>query len=142
MTKNGKKNSSSIELAETIKSRKSTLLVGAVFTALAAWNVHRGRITLAECLGTAGILLLLMGAFLPAASRRFYAWWMMLASVLSYVNTRILLTVMYMVAMVPFGFFVRLFGHDPLQRRAPAGESYWIPRAITRQTREGFEKSF
>jgi hypothetical protein len=142
MTKNGKKNSSSTELLETTKARKSTLLVGVVFAALGAWNVHRGRMTLAECLGAAGVVLLLMGAFLPAASKRFYAWWMLLAAGLGYVNTRILLTLVYILAMAPFGFVMRLFGHDPMKRRSPAGASYWIPRAMTRQTAEGFEKSF
>lgn len=142
MTRNGRKNSNSIDVMETAKARKSTLLVGTVFAALAAWNIHRGRITLAEWLGGAGVVLLIVGAFLPAAARRFYKVWMMVGAALGFVNSRIVLSVFYYLIVTPCGCFSRLAGRDPLKRRKSKLETYWVSRSTTRQTTEGFERAF
>ena len=65
-----------------------------------------------------------------------------LAEGLAYVNSRVLLTLMYYVGVTPYGLVSRLAGRDPLRRRAPRGESYWVERKRTRQERERFERLF
>ncbi len=65
-----------------------------------------------------------------------------LAAALGYVNSRVLLTLMYYLVFTPYGLVSRLSGRDPLRRRAGAGESYWVERKRTRQAREGFERLF
>jgi hypothetical protein len=62
--------------------------------------------------------------------------------VLGYVNSRVLLTLMYYGVFTPYRLFSRLFGRDPLRRRGPAQESYWVERKRTRQEREQFERLF
>ena len=88
------------------------------------------------------IVLALVGLLLPAAARAFHDAWMRLASALGYVNSRVLLTLMYYLVLTPYGFIMRLAGRDPLRRRGKRGESYWIGRKTTRQTREQFERLF
>ncbi len=67
---------------------------------------------------------------------------MTLAAALGYVNSRVLLTVLFYLVFAPYGFVSRLVKRDPLRRRGGRGESYWTPRKQTRQAREGFERLF
>ena len=124
------------------QARKTALLVAGVLLALAAWNFYRGRMTVVVVLGSIGVALLLMGLLLPSVARRFHIVWMKFAAILGYINSRILITLMFYGLITPFGFLSRLFGRDTLNRRAQARESYWIPRETTRQTKAGFERQF
>ncbi len=56
--------------------------------------------------------------------------WMLLASGLLWVNTRILLGLVFYVMLTPLGLVSRLFGQDPLERRFDRNAStYWARRA-------------
>ena len=124
------------------QARKSALLVAAVLLSVAAWNLYRGRTTVVVIFGTLGGVLLVVGLLIPPAARVFHTSWMGLAALLGHVNSRVLLTLMYYVAVTPYGLVSRLVGRDPLRRRAPRGESYWVERKRTRQERERFERLF
>jgi hypothetical protein len=128
--------------ATDAQARKTALLVGGVLLAIAAWNLYRGRMVIVAVFGVVGASLLVVGLLLPAVARVFHTAWMRFASALGYVNSRVLLTLMYYLVLTPYGFAMRLAGRDPLKRRAKPGESYWIPRKTTRQTREQFERLF
>lgn len=124
------------------QARKTALLVAVVLLAIAAWNVYRGRNIVVAVLGGAGLLLLMIGLWLPAAARRFHVFWMKIAVFLGHVNSRILLTLIYYGAFTPYGLISRLVGRDTLKRRGAALNSYWIERKTTRQSTEGFERLF
>lgn len=124
------------------QARKSALLVAAVLLGIAAWNLYRGRPTVVAVLGSLGAALVLAGLFVPAAARAFHVAWMRFAVVLGHVNSRVLLTLVYYLVVTPYGVVSRLVRRDPLRRRAPRGESYWVERKTTRQSREGFERLF
>ena len=110
--------------------------------ALAAWNLYRGRETLALALGGPGGLLVLVALVSASASRVFFWLWMRLAAVLGYINSRILLSAMLYLVITPYGLIMRAFGRDPLERRGRAKDSYWVPRTKTRQEKHGFERLF
>ncbi len=124
------------------QARKTALLVACVLSLIAAWNFYRGRAGVAAVLGGVALLLLLAGLFVPAAARRFHVFWMRVAVVLGHVNSRVLLSLMYYLVMTPYGIVSRLAGRDPLRRRSPGGESYWVERKRTRQAKEQFERLF
>ena len=124
------------------QARKSALLVASVLLLIAAWNLYRGRTTVVLILGAAGAALVLAGLFVPAAARAFHTAWMRLAVALGHVNSRVLLTLMYYGVFTPYGLVSRLARRDPLRRRGPGGESYWVERKTTRQAREQFERLF
>jgi hypothetical protein len=123
------------------QARKSTLVVAGVLAAITAWQVYREHLGLARGFGAA-VVVLLVAAAIPAAAMFFHKWWMTLASVLGYVNSRILLGILYYGVMTPIGLVARLTGYDPLHRRVTRASSYWHRRAHTRQTRQGFERAF
>ena len=124
------------------QARKTALIVAAVLAGIAAWNFYRGRPVAVAAFAGAALALAAAGLLAPALARRFHVLWMKLASALGYVNSRVLLTLLFYLVFTPYGFASRLFKRDPLNRRRPRGESYWTPRKATRQTREGFERLF
>ena len=124
------------------QARNTALIVSGVLLLIAAWNYYRGRMTVVAILGSVGLLLLVMGLFLPAVARRFHVAWMKLAGILGYVNSRILLFLLYYLLITPYGIVSKLVGRDPLNRRGVTKTTYWLPRKTSRQTREQFERSF
>ena len=124
------------------QARKSALLVAAVLLGVAAWNLYRGRTTVVIIFGALGAALIIAGLLVPPAARAFHTAWMRFAVLLGHVNSRVLLTLFYYLAVTPYGFVTRLVGRDPLRRRGAAQESYWVERKATRQTREQFERLF
>lgn len=147
MRKLGKRNFNLTERAHAIEvtdaqARKTAFVVACVLLAIAAWQLYRGRMTAVYICGGGGITLALIGLLLPAVARRFHIMWMSIAVVLGWVNSRILLTLMFYLVFTPYGFVSRLVGRDPLDRRALGRESYWTPRKRTRQTKEGFGRLF
>ena len=136
-----------IEAADSRKvtdaqARKTALVVAAVFAAIAAWNFYRGRMTVVAIFGITGVALALAGLLVPAFARRFHVFWMRVAAALGYINSRVLLSLMYYGVFTVYGFVSRLFGRDPLNRRAATRDSYWIERKRTRQSKEQFERLF
>ena len=124
------------------QARKTALLVGAVLALLAAWNLYRGRPVAVAVLGGLAAALVVSGLLLPVVARAFHNAWMGLALVLGYVNSRILLFLMFYGLITPFGLVSRLIGRDTLNRRSKPRESYWIARERPKQTREQFERLF
>lgn len=124
------------------QARKTALIVAGVLLLLAAWNFYRHRMTVVAVLGGIAGVLIIMGLLIPPAARAFHIAWMKLAFVLGYVNSRVLLFLLFYLVITPYGLIAKLFGHDPLSRRAKGSDSYWIPREKSRQTKEGFERSF
>jgi hypothetical protein len=124
------------------QARKTALLVGGVLLAISAWNYHRGRMTIVEVFGSLGTLLVVAGVFVPPVARAFHTGWMKFAHALGWVNSRVLLTVLFYGVFAPYGFLSRVLGRDPLGRRKRGGETYWTTRKATRQTAEQFERLF
>jgi hypothetical protein len=124
------------------QARKTALVVAAVLLAIAAWNLHRGRVTVVIIFGSIGVALVVVGLLIPAAARGFHNVWMRFSVALGHVNSRVLLTLMYYLAITPYGFISRLAGRDPLRRRGARRETYWVERKRTRQAREQFERLF
>lgn len=124
------------------QERKSALTVGIVLLALAAWSAYRGRETAVGAFGALGGTLIAAGLFVPPAARAFHVVWMRLAHALGWVNSRILLALLYYLVMTPMGLVQRVGGRDALRRRGAASASYWIPRSAPKQSKEQFERLF
>jgi hypothetical protein len=124
------------------EARKTALLVAAVSSLAAALFWYRGRGTATVVALSISVTLSVVGVFFPGLAKLFHRGWMRLAFALGYVNSRILLTLIYFLIFVPYGVLSRLFGRDPLDIRAKRRVSYWHRRAVTRQSKEQFERLF
>ena len=99
--------------------------VGAVALLAAVYLGWRGSIQSASALGVVGAALFALGLIKPRALYWPSRIWWKLAQALGYVNARIILTVLYVVLLVPVGLFWRISGKDPLARRRDHGG--WAP---------------
>jgi len=97
---------------------------GLVLIGLLSW--YRGHTTIPKMLWIIATVLFLFGLILPNLLRPVQKVWMGLAMVLAWVNTRIILTVLFYAVFTPIGVIMRLF-RDPLDRRLQDGQSsYWV----------------
>ena len=108
----------SIEPLEQAGYRKFGLTMGAMVVALFGllipWlfslNYPRWPWLLAALLVTAALLA-------PRALQPVYAGWMKFGHVMNWINTRLILGVLFYGVFLPFGLVMRLFGKDPMHRR-------------------------
>lgn len=124
------------------KLRKFGLTVGIAFLVLAAIIQYRSGAMAAPVLGTLGGALVLFGLVLPQALGPVEKAWMSLAMVLSWINTRIILTVLFAIVFTPIGLVMRLF-RDPLNLAFRDGRtSYWVRREAKPFDRLQYERQF
>jgi hypothetical protein len=124
------------------QARKTSLVVAGVLLLISVWGLYRERFVLTSILGGIAVCLIVIGFYVPSLSKRFHVVWMTIAFALGWVNSRILLTILFFTIFVPYGLLSRLFRRDPLDRRGAARESYWVTRKNFRQEKEGFERLF
>ncbi len=93
--------------------------------------------------GIAGAFLLLALIAPPAVMRPIQKYWMLLALGLGWVNTRILLTLMFYLVMTPVSLFMKLIGRDALDRKQDQRDSFWRPIPENeRFEKKSFERQF
>jgi hypothetical protein len=124
------------------EARKTALIVAGVLAVVSAILWYRQSITGHFVTACLAIILVLIGFFVPPAAKLFHRVWFKIAFALGWVNSRILLTLIYFLVFVPYGVVSRVAGRDPLQLRQPKGNSYWHKREKTRQAKEQFERLF
>ncbi|CAN5630829.1 hypothetical protein BH23BAC4_BH23BAC4_13080 [soil metagenome] len=139
------------EVAELEKQplvlRKFGLAVGGVFVLIAGvvfWIQDWIYGPVSVGFASSGALLILLGWLRPEALRNLYRVWMGVALVLGVVMTRVMLTLVYFLAVTPTGILRRTFGKSPvLTRPDPELSSYWIHRdSNERDPREALERLF
>jgi hypothetical protein len=83
------------------------------------------------------------GLLIPAVLKPIHIFWMKLAHVLSWINTRLLLCVVFYVLFFPIGLIMKLFGFDPLDRKLERDRSsYWQERKKPGSGTNHYEKQF
>jgi hypothetical protein len=76
---------------------------------------------------TVAITLWLAALLAPRTLSYIHAGWTRLGQVLGWINTRVILSLMYVLAIIPIGLIMKFARHDPMRREFdPALESYRI----------------
>ena len=115
--------------------------VGSVLCVIAAALWWRGRAMRAEIAGAVGAFLLIAGlVYAPLLKYPSAAWWRF-SRALGHVNTRILLTLLFAVVLVPISLIWRLIGKDPLARRRDRWTG-WSTYPARYRDRKHFERMF
>ncbi|HNW38896.1 MAG TPA: SxtJ family membrane protein [Candidatus Omnitrophota bacterium] len=79
------------------------------------------------------LFFVLLAIFRPVLLKYFYLFWMRLAGILSWVNTCILLNLIFYCIFTPAGLFMRLVRVDFLARKfKKTRNSYWKPKITNR----------
>ncbi len=115
--------------SDTKTLRSFGLLVGGIFCVIALWpTVFRGEPPRwwAFAIGTA---LIGIGLVLPVALAPVYRVWMKVGHVLGWINTRIILGVIFYGLITPMGLVMRMLGKDSMRRvLLQETESYRVAR--------------
>lgn len=109
--------------------RSFGLLVGGVFSVIGLWPVlFRAEPPRLWALMVGGALVGL-GAAWPNALAQVHKGWMMVGHVLGWINTRILLGIVFYGLVTPTGMIFRLMGKDPMRKAfAKDSRSYRVMR--------------
>jgi hypothetical protein len=95
--------------------RSFGLSVGTASILLAALLAWRGRERAAMVIAAIGVVLVLGGLVAPTALRGANRVWWRFATILGWINSRILLTVFFFLVLTPTGVVMRLFRRSPLR---------------------------
>jgi hypothetical protein len=107
--------------------RRFGLTVGVAFLALSGLAWWRTHPILVVGLGVLGGSLVVGGLLIPAQLVPVERQWMRLARLISRVTTPVVMSVLYLLVLLPVGLLRRWFGGNPLVH-PPKESSYWRRR--------------
>ena len=136
----------SSSLIETRPSRKQLVSFGltmagmlALLGAIRVWR-HSGLDEVAISAFIVSALFALSSLIAPGSLASVYRWWMRLAEALGWVNTRIILVVIFYLVVTPLGLIMRIARRSPLDN-APR-DSYWTEPPRSSYGDKHYEKQF
>ena len=119
---------SSVKKTTARDLRKFGLAVGGIFCGLAAWLLIRsgGASWPGFVFAMIGAPLVLFGAALPRALGPVHQVWMAFAHILGWINTRIILGVVFYTVFLFGRVFLLLRRNDPMNRKPDSSrKTYW-----------------
>jgi hypothetical protein len=122
--------------------RKFGVTMGIAFLVITLLIFSRHRHSILPTAAISAIFFVLAFA-VPGSLRQVYILWMKLALVLSWVNTRLILFVIFYLMFTPIGLAMKLFNADPLDRKIDKKkESYWGVREKRAFNHLDYERQF
>ena len=115
--------------------------VGGVLCAIAAILAWRGRTSRAEIIGGVGAVLVLLGLVYPSLLKWPSVVWWWFARALGHLNARVLLTLLFVIVLVPLNAVWRLTGKDPLARRRDKCPG-WFPYPARYRDRKHYSRMY
>ena len=92
---------------------------------------------------TVGTILFVLGILVPAVLKPIYWIWMIFATILGWIMTRVILSLLFYIIITPIGLILRFFGKQFLELRwDKSKESYWNFRTNEHLQNEDSEKQF
>jgi hypothetical protein len=119
--------------------RSFGLLVGGIFGLIGLWPMVWRQQSPRPWAVALGVALVVPGLVAPRILSPVYRAWMKLAEALAWINTRILLGLVFYVVVTPIGIVMRMLGRDPMRRRLAPNDEYRIrrvPRPATHMLRQ------
>lgn len=90
-----------------------------------------------------GIMFLLIAQISPLSLKCIYLIWMRAGFCLGWINSRIILLIIYYLVITPMALLAKLFGKDFLGLKIEKNkQSYWIKREILDKNKDDYERIF
>ena len=132
---------------KTIKSGKKELrefglTIGIILVILGAVALWRGKEIYPYFL-TIGALFIILGLMLPGILKPLQKIWMGFSVIVGFFMSRLILCILFYVAITPIGLIMRLFGKDLLEQKIDkARDSYWCAIDTGLKTKESYENQY
>jgi hypothetical protein len=99
------------------KLRSFGLIVGSAFGVIGVWPLlFRGQPVRIWAISFS-CFLVISALVIPTILGPVYRVWMKIGYILGWINSRIILSLVFYIVFTPVGFFMRLFKRDPLNRK-------------------------
>jgi hypothetical protein len=122
--------------------RRFGFIVGAGLAVIGLVSWYRDHHVVPWTLWTISGLLGLLALFLPQFLGPVQRGWMALGTALGWVNTRIILSILFYATFTPIGAIMRRF-RDPLDRQIQKDQaSYWVRRQSQALDPKSYERQF
>jgi len=122
--------------------RRFALTVGTGLTLIGALSRYRGHTEAPIVLWMISGVLWLLGLAQPRLLLPVQKAWMAFANILGWVNTRIILGLLFYVVLTPISILARFF-KDPLDRKLHDGrDTYWIQKRTQALDSKEYERQF
>jgi hypothetical protein len=135
------------EEIKNIKSGRSELkkfgiTMGIVLGLLGGFLLWRGKVYY-PIFFIISTLFLVLGLTLPVLLKPIQKIWMILAVLMGWFMTRIILIILFYLIVTPIGLLARLFGKDFLNTKFNRNlDSYWIPKKTVTFDKKNYENQF
>ena len=119
-----------LEEIKNIKSEKSDLrkfgiTIGVILLIIAGFLFWKEKESF-QILLTFGVAIYVLGFAIPVALKPIYWIWMIFATILGWVMTRVILSLLFYTIITPIGLILRLFGKQFLELKWNSNNStYW-----------------
>jgi len=136
-----------LEEIKNIKSEKSDLrkfgiTIGVILLIIAGFLFWKEKESF-QILLTFGVTLCILGIAIPFILKPIYWVWMIFATILGWIMTRVILSLLFYIIFTPIGLILRFFGKQFLELRwDKSKESYWNFRTNEHLKKENYEKQF
>ena len=130
-----------------IKSEKSDLrkfgiTIGVILLIIAGFLFWKEKESF-QILLTFGVTLCILGIAIPFILKPIYWVWMIFATILGWIMTRVILSLLFYIIFTPIGLIPRFFGKQFLELRwEKSKDSYWNFRTNEHLQKENYEKQF
>ena len=128
--------------SEKIDLQKFGITVGTVFVIITGFFFWKEKESF-QLLLTISIFLFVLGIAAPLILKPVYVIWMVFATILGWVMTRVILTLLFYVVCTPIGLILRLSGKQLLEIMWDDSKaSYWNYRTTKQFKSEDYERQF
>ena len=122
--------------------RKFGITMGIVLGLLGGFLLWRGKVYY-PIFFIISTLFLFLGLVLPVLLKPIQKIWMVLALIMGWFMTRIILIILFYLIVTPIGLLARLFGKDFLNTKFNKNaDSYWIPKKEAPFDKKNYENQF
>ena len=97
--------------------RQFGLMVGGIFLFIGIWPFAWRHEAVRLWAVVPGTLLIAAGVVIPSLLREIYKAWMFIGHILGWINTRIILGIVFYGIVTPMGIVMKMMGRDPMRRK-------------------------
>ena len=95
-----------------------------------------------QIIGIIALTFVGLGLIIPVVLKPLYFVWMTFATILGWVMTRVILSLVFYLIITPIGLLTKLLGEDFLALKRVESDSYWNYRDSAEELNQDYEKQF